>query len=56
MTGTSAAQYLTEFDGGRRKGLNVVMLEAREACAGATGRVSTQGVIKSAIRSFCSFC
>ena len=36
ITGASAARYLTEEQGNRK----VVMLEAREACWGATGRVS----------------
>ena len=38
ITGTSAARFLAEDE--RAKGLSVVMLEAREACWGATGRVS----------------
>jgi heterodisulfide reductase subunit A-like polyferredoxin len=38
ITGTSAARYLSEDD--RAKGKSVVLLEAREACWGATGRVS----------------
>jgi len=37
ITGVSAARFLIED--GRSKGLSVVMLEAREACWGATGRV-----------------
>jgi hypothetical protein len=36
MTGAFAAHFLQE----KAPGLNVVMLEAREACWGATGRVS----------------
>ncbi|THV49874.1 hypothetical protein BGAL_0175g00110 [Botrytis galanthina] len=36
IAGTSAAHWLREHDNG--KDLNVVMLEAREACWGATGR------------------
>ncbi|CAM6114781.1 unnamed protein product [Calypogeia fissa] len=36
ITGAFAAHYLADEEGG--KGLNVVMLEAREACWGATGR------------------
>lgn len=36
ITGASAARFLSEDD--RAKGLKVVMLEAREACWGATGR------------------
>ena len=39
ITGTSAARFLAEDE--RAKGLNVVMLDAREACWGATGRVSS---------------
>ena len=38
ITGASAARYLTEDE--RAKGLKVLMLEAREACWGATGRAS----------------
>lgn len=38
IAGTSAAHWLAES--GKGKDLNVVMLEAREACWGATGRVS----------------
>jgi hypothetical protein len=38
ITGTSAARYLSEDE--RAKGKTVVLLEAREACWGATGRVS----------------
>lgn len=38
ITGTSAARYLSEDE--RAKGKSVVLLEAREACWGATGRVS----------------
>lgn len=37
ITGASAAKFLIQD--GRSKGLSVVMLEAREACWGATGRV-----------------
>ena len=37
ITGASAAKFLAEDE--RAKGLSVVMLEAREACWGATGRV-----------------
>ena len=37
ITGASAARFLAEDD--RAKGLSIVMLEAREACWGATGRV-----------------
>lgn len=38
ITGTSAARYLAEDE--RARGKSIVMLEAREACWGATGRVS----------------
>jgi cysteine synthase len=38
ITGTIAARTLLE----KRPELNVVMLEAREACWGATGRVSRE--------------
>lgn len=38
ISGASAAHFLHEKDEG--KNLNIVMLEAREACWGATGRVS----------------
>ncbi len=37
ITGASAARFLAEDP--RAKDLHVVMLEAREACWGATGRV-----------------
>ena len=37
ITGASVARFLAEDE--RAKGLSVVMLEAREACWGATGRV-----------------
>lgn len=37
ITGTSAARFLTEDE--RAKDMKVVVLEAREACWGATGRV-----------------
>lgn len=36
ITGASVARYLAQDD--RMRGLSVVMLEAREACWGATGR------------------
>ena len=36
ITGSSVARFLAEDD--RAKGRNIVMLEAREACWGATGR------------------
>lgn len=43
ITGTSAAYHLLTGTNGEKsedtKGLSVVMLEAREACWGATGRV-----------------
>ena len=38
ITGTSAARFLAEDK--RAKGKSIVLLEAREACWGATGRVS----------------
>lgn len=38
ITGTSAARFLAED--GRAKGKSIVVLEAREACWCATGRVS----------------
>lgn len=38
ITGANAARYLVED--GRAASLKIVMLEAREACWGATGRVS----------------
>jgi glycerol-3-phosphate dehydrogenase len=38
ITGTSAARFLAEDE--RANGKKIVMLEAREACWGATGRVS----------------
>ena len=38
ITGTSAASYLAED--ARANGKSIVVLEAREACWGATGRVS----------------
>jgi glycine/D-amino acid oxidase-like deaminating enzyme len=38
ITGTSAARYLSEDE--RAKGKSVVVLDAREACWCATGRVS----------------
>lgn len=38
ITGAFAARFLKESDGG--DGTDVLMLEAREACWGATGRVS----------------
>lgn len=38
MTGASVAHHLLN-DGDKHEKLNVVMLEAREACWGATGRV-----------------
>jgi myosin-crossreactive antigen len=38
ITGTSVARYLSEDE--RAKGKSIVLLEAREACWGATGRVS----------------
>jgi len=44
ITGASVAHHLLNNDdenGSARDGLKIVMLEAREACWGATGRVST---------------
>jgi myosin-crossreactive antigen len=38
ITGASAARYLSEDE--RAAGKSIVLLEAREACWGATGRVS----------------
>jgi hypothetical protein len=38
ISGASAAYHIRQQDGG--KNLKIVMLEAREACWGATGRVS----------------
>jgi glycine/D-amino acid oxidase-like deaminating enzyme len=38
ISGASAARYLREEENG--KDLDIVMLEAREACWGATGRAS----------------
>lgn len=38
ITGTSVARYLAEDE--RAEGKSIVLLEAREACWGATGRVS----------------
>jgi heterodisulfide reductase subunit A-like polyferredoxin len=38
ITGASAARYLSEDE--RAVGKSIVLLEAREACWGATGRVS----------------
>ena len=39
MTGASVAHHLLANDGRQKDGASVVMLEAREACWGATGRV-----------------
>lgn len=47
ITGSFAAHFLKE----KRPDLNVVMLEAREACWGATGRVSNTGVFVQLLRS-----
>lgn len=39
ITGTSFARTLLDWEReNRRQGVSVVMLEAREACSGATGR------------------
>ena len=48
ITGTSAARYLAEDD--RAKDLSVVMLDAREACWGATGRVRELDIVPSRTR------
>ncbi len=45
ITGTSAARYLAEDE--RAKGRSIVLLEAREACWGATGRVCEDFPINS---------
>lgn len=45
IAGASAAHFLSQDE--RGKDLEVVMLEAREACWGATGRVSAILVIYS---------
>ena len=42
ITGTSAARFLVEDD--RAKSKSIVLLEAREACWGATGRVSSHAL------------
>lgn len=39
ITGASAARFLAEDE--RARDLSVVMLDAREACWGATGRVNS---------------
>ena len=49
ITGTSAARYLAEDD--RAKGKSVVLLEAREACWGATGRVSQDTFLATCCRN-----
>ncbi len=41
ITGTSVARFLAQDD--RAQGASVVLLEAREACWGATGRVCISG-------------
>jgi len=51
ISGAFAAHYLAAGEHGRD--INVVMVEAREACWGATGRVS---YIYSWAISFCSAC
>ena len=43
ITGAFAAHCLKE----KASNLNIVMLEAREACSGATGRVSSSCVLES---------
>lgn len=45
ITGASAARYLAED--GRAKDFSVVMLDAREACWGATGRVRELDIVPS---------
>jgi hypothetical protein len=40
ITGAFAARFLKEYHGRAKHDSSVVMLEAREACSGATGRVS----------------
>lgn len=45
ITGASAARFLAED--ARAKDLSIVMLEAREACWGATGRVRFAAIIPS---------
>lgn len=40
ISGTSAAHFLYQDENVKGEGLKAVMLEAREACWGATGRVS----------------
>lgn len=52
ITGASAARFFAED--GRAAGLGVVMLEAREACWGATGRVSwwVKGVGRGGVGGF----
>ena len=55
ITGTSAARYLAEDD--RAKDLSVVMLDAREACWGATGRVRELDIVlvyRSSLSASCS--
>lgn len=47
ISGASAAHFLREDDKG--KDLDVVMLEAREACWGATGRVSQSTPLPSSL-------
>ena len=38
ITGSSAVHHLAQFASSSKKGLDIVLLEAREACWGATGR------------------
>ena len=54
ITGASAARYLAED--GRAKTLSVVMLDAREACWGATGRVRELDIVSSQHSSIALVC
>jgi hypothetical protein len=49
ITGTSAARYLAEDE--RAKGKSIVLLEAREACWGATGRVNQHPILVHLLRT-----
>jgi len=49
ITGASVARYLAEDD--RTKGLSVVMLEARQACWGATGRNVMNSIVKQLLNT-----
>ena len=48
ITGSSIARFLAEDE--RANGKTIVMLEAREACWGATGRVSLQSMVRQIFR------